>query len=42
MEQYVLKLYNDYINNDSELTFTYLTTVKFVETCICIYWDEPL
>ena len=38
IEHNVLKLYKIYINDYPELTLTYVTAVKFGETCFYTYW----
>ena len=38
MEQYVLKFYKVYINDDPELTMTYFKTMSnFTKACFCTY-----
>ena len=37
LEQYVLKLYKSYINDDPEFILTHLRNVKFGETFCCTY-----
>ena len=41
MEQYVLKLYNVYINDDPELTLTYFTTMSNLGKLVCLLIVGP-